>query len=217
MKTDIGYWLGEAEHLLVNGWRWRKARTFADLLAGNIDDLIRHRDEEADQVTDGDPAYWQRLTTEITLNRCGVFTEHSVGGGHRTYARLEYRAALTCLVADDAVLSWLTDLAHQLGAGIRSHTLHVPAPGDTETRAERLQRTGVATIRGLETGKEYLHVGGASTRRELFREYPVHPAAGRELRAARQVTIYDPQWGDSDLFTNLLTAALDRQQHTSKA
>lgn len=216
MKIDVGFLLGEAEHLLTTWWRFRKARSFADLLDRNITELIAGREDEADDPG-GDPGYWQMLTTEIQLNRCGMLTEYAAAGGRNENSGLEYRAAVTGFVTDPDVLTWLEVLLGGSRYRMQLHHLYVPPAGDTETIAERTRRTGISTVRGIDSHNGYMSMGRAETGRDLFMLYPVHPAAGRELRAATRVTIYDSQWGDSDLFSVLLTAALDRTPSTSEA
>jgi hypothetical protein len=211
-KIDIGYRLGEAEQVIVGGWHWRKARSFEDVLAISTKDLIDEcGGDPADRADDDfDGLFYLQTATEIALTRAGLLVGMSILGGRYECGKHEFRAAVTGLVYSDDVVGWLD----RITAGTRYRVLaHLPyAPGQTpDEPAIRNRDTGVVYAREVATGIETQFIGGRETAHEIFMRYPARRSAGRQLRACWQVTVYDTEWGDSELFPFLLGEALERQ------
>jgi hypothetical protein len=211
VKIDIGYWLGEAEQVLVGAWQWRKARSLQDMLDIRTEELIDERGGE-DERPAGDPdeLFYLQMSTEIALSRAGLLLGHTTLGGRFYNSGREVRATITGL-APAEVVGWL----ELVTAGTRYTVLaHRPyKPGQpVEDRATRARDTGVASTRDIFTGDEEFPTGVRQPAHEVFMMYPVRRSVGQELRDCWQVTVYDTQWGENDLFPFLLGEAHSRTE-----
>lgn len=215
-RIDIGYWLGEAEQLIMSGWRWRKARTFADMRDISIKDLIAERGDEDDHPNAGeDSAVYLQTAVEIALTRAGMLVDHSILGGRYELSGRKMRAVITGH-APTEVLTWLKGITYSTRYEVVAHRPYKPGQ-PVEDAATRARETGVTAGREIATGDPLFFVGGRQTSHELFTRYPVRPSAGRELRDCWQITIYDPQWGGNDLFAFLLDTLDTRSQEARTA
>jgi hypothetical protein len=190
----LGDLYGEVEHRIVAGWHYRKVRTFQDLLDMEIADDLYERDREFE------PARWQQLTTEMALLRCGLFITGAGPGGRNEKADIEYRASVAGF-ADDATVAWLTEILDESLYELDVQDLYV-----TGDRAP-----GVPLVRDASTHARWGCLGRPQDAREILRTFPVPRRVRGELTGRRQVIVFDPEWGDSDLFSFLLDAALARQ------
>jgi hypothetical protein len=205
-------------------WRtWHKARTHYDLLAININRIIRQRNELSSFAPDGTR---EMLTALLELNSAGVFTctaqrgrvDNPVFG-----SPIEHRAAVT-LICDDDTQEWIENallargvhaLCDTTGPGYKVAVFELHNPDHTPEKRD----AGLAAIQGIPVTRtlndgvwRYTgHIGAQVTAAELHRSWPARPDAVAQLYRGWQITIYDNTWGPSNLFADLTEIARNEQ------
>ncbi len=194
-----------------NAWHWRKARTFQDLLDINYRDIKKLRDNSDFGGANGDTAWWTKTCAELGLNEVGMLTTLAVLGCRWEEDGIEGRAAVTGF-ADEEVKDWLDELLY--GTSYEMKVLELfgsgSAPEDT------VPFPGVPTTRAIVGADDaYLPVGGQQSASEIFWNYPVRLGVAAQLHRRWQVTVFDPQWGESKLFDFLYAATQAVEQENT--
>ncbi|RJQ70573.1 hypothetical protein D5S17_29020 [Pseudonocardiaceae bacterium YIM PH 21723] len=185
--------------------RWSSATTLQQVaqltalwLEGSIDSQPGYMPESgpAEETTDGG-----LVPVLARCNRAGWLTDCSQPG--LSIAEGDQRAGVEGFTTPD-----LADVlaAAALDAGLVVH-LH-----DGTGWSGRNEYTAVTRD---EQGRIFTGLGRRRSRRELNFQYSeVSRSARREIRAAQQLTIIDPEWGRKDLLWTTLETALDEFDRT---
>lgn len=169
---------------------WKEARTVADL--GNLmADWLEGRIPKRPGYygASPDPETTPRLIrTLAAINRLGYVTDSSQPGADETGfdgARWRQRAAVTGFIAEATLLGAIRIAARSSGL-----QMAVDAPRVVVT--ER-------------AGKPYTAFGGTMARRDLRLVWSgIGRDAWDQVQTARQVVVFDPQWGPSDRLWTML-------------
>lgn len=209
-EDTLDYW---------HAWRaWHNAVTYNDLTAINANELAGRFERNRTSIL-ASQASQQMLTALIELNRCGIFTTVAQPGGINTRPLgdpVEHRAAVSMILSDQMWNGWLEDaIDEQYDRDFDSYELSVfnllnPDHTVYERRACRAAIKGVPVTRvgSEEKGWEYVGYQGAqATAAEIQRAWPAKPDALGQLYSGWQVTIADPNYGESTLFDHLLQVA----------
>ncbi len=192
-------------------WRWRTARTIADLANLQADRIARN----LTTLTDGDPGPdWAMYQTLVALGRAGVV----VHGWRRPASSvvddvtLESRACVFGF-AHDETKDWLDNLLYYASKepGATKYKLdqviELWAPGCLEY--DRSDGNNDARWRGHPVGRidgvVTEHIGRQMDARQIYRAFPtLRRRVQRELRRSWQIAICAPTWGESTMFDDLL-------------
>lgn len=170
--------------------RWKAARTFTDLCQLMAQWAEGHIRTWPGHDGSPDPETTHLTATLAACNRAGYLTTQSqpgLAGPGFDGLLWEQRAAVEGHIADPHLLARLRDAANAADLMVIVHGKREatgPEEGVTVTR------------RG---GRDYTGCGMRLDRRTLSAQWPgIRRDAYREIRAAWQVTIIDPDWGRDD-------------------
>lgn len=190
-------------------WQWRRAASYEQMLDQNASIAARRAVDCVDgarRAVDAvdDPRHKQMYDALVGLNGCGAFTHEAQIG--RIIGDVQYRAAVT-VYADITVGRWLQEVVWDAGYTIFA---------DPRYRDRRWARGGGETVIRTDLGPdgydEIAYFGEQPTALSMWLKYPVlRRRVARHMRGLWQITIYDPKWGDSELFGVLVAATRERQ------
>ncbi len=209
--------------VVAGWWRWRHARTLAELASLQAARLARRMDKMGSDPANA--AQRQMYTTLVSLaarglvvtdwrpgNRTQLPDPDGTDGTDGTVTLLETRACIAGF-ADDDTKNWLDDLLYFAGKvpGATRYTLtsvyELYGPGTIEYKRHNGSDAGRCRGPAVERcdGRVTARIGDQMNARQVYRAFPTRPAVQRELRQAWQITICAPAeaWGEGTMFADL--------------
>lgn len=179
-------------------WRYRNAHTLTDLA-----NLIA--DQRAAYMPCPDPD-GQTMTDALTaLGRVGFAVVNAEQGGAPIAlpeGTLTRRAAVTAFASTEAK-DWLDDVLCRVDWSYGFRVLELHNPDGWEPRVGALPVSRI-------DGRTNRSIGGQMDAGQVRRLFPVRAGVRDELHGGWLVTVFDNNWGRSDLFRFLLDAAEGR-------
>jgi hypothetical protein len=205
--------IANAAVVAAGRWRWRKARSLADLANLQADRIARNLAELADD--DNDPK-WSMYSVLVALGRRGVVVADWRPGTSTDVtepgAPMETRACVTGF-ADTETKNRLDDLLYHAGLepGATKYELasvfELYGPGCEEydrfggdDGRRNPGRSWVERIGGIVTAR----IGGQMNAHQVYRAFPTRRSVQQELQKAWQITICAPTWGNDYMWADLL-------------
>lgn len=200
--------------LVAGRWRWRKARTMADLANLQANEIARRLDTMA--FDDPKAAMYGAL---VALGRAGVVVQDwRPGNTVKATDDLPEMGTRACVVgfADEETKDWLDTVLYFAGKRPGavdyklSSILELWARGCEEydrgdgDDSYRWSGHAVERIDGDATS----WLGRSTDARERYRAFPTGRRLRKDLRKSWQITILAPDWGDSTMWSDLI-AILD--------
>jgi hypothetical protein len=210
MKNRIGTAVRDLYHMILDlisnlykRWYWRKVNNVATMAAMTASTLITN-------LGDYPPGSPEAVTTTeavAALSRAGLILHEGQWGSIETTPdgrTVEQRAAVTGF-ADTATKDWLDNVLYEAGCynGGCTYDLMVFKLLDPAKRWHRATGQPVVRVNGVPT----VYMGDQLDADQIRREYLVRRSVQMELQRMWQITIYDREWGPSNLFNVLLQAA----------
>ncbi len=206
----MGSFISTALAVVAGRWRWRKARTMADLAKLRAQRIPVWPTAPAADV-EGD----QRMLEALFALGGAGFVVLDFRPGRRVEATddLPSMATRACVVgfADDETKDWLDNLLYYAGKepGAVKYTIgpvyDLYAPGqmdyDRWDGSDEGRSSGVWVERI--DGNPTYRIGGQMNAREVYRAFPTRRSVQKELRRAWLVGIASPTWGDQRMFADL--------------
>jgi hypothetical protein len=217
--------IGDAARVVADRWRWRKARTLADLADLQADRLARN----LTNLAPDDDQHRQMMSALVALGRAGVVAVDWRPGtavhGFEHDVETETRAAVSGFASTE-VKDMIDNLLYRAGyesfgddAVIEFTVMDLWGPGGDEdykkfngADSARWRGNLVERVDGVPTS----WIGGSTDARQIYRAFPTRRSVQQELQAAWLITIADRKWGDSTLFAGLLQM-LDAARQTATA
>lgn len=216
--------ISTAAAMAVGWWRWRKARSLADLANLQADRIACRMAG----LTDDDPRA-PMYSVLVALGRAGVVVADWRPG---TFTRisdpdttLETRACVTGF-ADDETKDWLDNLLYYAGKvpGATKYELayvfELYAPGCIEYNQsggdDNYRNRGPAWVERID-GAATARIGGQMDARQVYRAFPTRRGVQRELRDAWQIAICAPTWGNGRMWADLLPLLCDSRRPVEAA
>ncbi len=204
--------ISAALQVAAGRWRWRNARTLADLADLRAVQLARQLNRRLDYS----PTHVSMYATLVALGRAGVVVVDARPGTSTDdgpgLEPMETRACVTGF-ADTATKDWLDNLLYYAGKAPGTtkyeltHVFELYGPGSLEYDQsggdDSYRNRGRAWVERID-GKPTARIGGQMDAGQVYRTFPTRRSVQRELREAWQITICAPTWGDSRMFVDLL-------------